>query len=74
MPTAKTFESDQVSYHDMMVSCRSEFSRAYTEQLGRVVENGTHAELMKLDGLYAELFTLQASAYVEGVRVEAPVE
>ena len=30
---------------------------------GKVVERGTHAELMALDGTYAQLFTLQAEAY-----------
>jgi ABC-type multidrug transport system fused ATPase/permease subunit len=28
-----------------------------------VVESGDHESLMALDGLYAELFTLQAAAY-----------
>ncbi|MGE0877295.1 MAG: ABC transporter ATP-binding protein [Acidimicrobiia bacterium] len=32
---------------------------------GRLIEQGTHAELMALDGHYAELFNLQASAYLE---------
>jgi ATP-binding cassette subfamily B protein len=32
---------------------------------GRLVEQGTHAELMETNGLYAELFTLQAEAYRE---------
>jgi ATP-binding cassette subfamily B protein len=32
---------------------------------GRLAEEGTHAELMRLQGRYAELFTLQASAYVD---------
>jgi len=32
---------------------------------GRLAEQGTHAELMRLAGRYAELFTLQASAYLD---------
>jgi ATP-binding cassette subfamily B protein len=30
---------------------------------GRLVEYGSHDELMALDGTYSELFTLQARAY-----------
>lgn len=36
----------------------------YVLKDGEVIEQGDHDELMKLDGLYAELFTLQASAYL----------
>jgi ATP-binding cassette, subfamily B, bacterial len=37
--------------------------RIYVLDDGRVVEQGTHDELMALGGQYAELFHLQASAY-----------
>jgi ATP-binding cassette, subfamily B, bacterial len=37
--------------------------RIYVLRDGRVIEQGRHAELMKLGGQYAELYTLQASQY-----------
>jgi ATP-binding cassette subfamily B protein len=48
--------------------------RIYVLHEGRVVEDGSHAELMALGGLYAELFTLQARAYVEQHAHEEPPE
>ena len=38
--------------------------RIYVLAGGRVVESGDHEHLMSLGGLYSELFTLQAKAYL----------
>src|SRR5437762_13408357 len=46
--------------------------RIYVLHEGRVVESGTHDELIQLGGRYAELFTLQASAYLPRPRERAP--
>lgn len=32
---------------------------------GRVIEDGSHEELLQLDGTYARLFHLQAAGYLE---------
>ena len=40
--------------------------RIYVLEAGRMVENGDHDSLMANGGLYAELFTLQADAYLHG--------
>src|SRR5206468_6767393 len=39
--------------------------RIYVLDRGHVVEHGTHGQLMAADGIYAELFTLQAAAYLD---------
>jgi ATP-binding cassette subfamily B protein len=39
--------------------------RIYVLHEGRIVEHGSHAQLMKERGRYAEMFTLQASSYVD---------
>ncbi|KON74091.1 ABC transporter ATP-binding protein [Cellulosimicrobium cellulans] len=40
----------------------------YVLESGLVAEHGTHDELMAAGGLYADLFTLQASAYLDAER------
>ena len=35
----------------------------YFMENGRIIEHGTHNELMKQRGRYFEMFTIQASAY-----------
>ena len=38
--------------------------RIYVLHRGRIVEHGDHEQLMELGGRYAEMFSLQANAYL----------
>jgi len=54
--------------------------RIFVLKEGRIVEQGSHSELMGNDGLYAELFAMQASAFLEedmqaeGAEERQPIE
>jgi ATP-binding cassette subfamily B protein len=39
--------------------------RIYVLDSGRIIEHGSHRELMDLGGTYAEMFNLQAASYVD---------
>lgn len=39
--------------------------RIYVMENGRIIESGSHSELMKLDGTYAYMFNLQAEKYLK---------
>ena len=45
--------------------------RVYLFDGGRVVESGSHAELMERNGQYADMFRRQAESYVERTASEA---
>ena len=69
---SELFETMRRLFHDRAVLLISHrFSsvrmadRIYVLRDGAVVEAGTHHELIAADGLYAELFGLQANAYME---------
>jgi ATP-binding cassette, subfamily B, bacterial len=49
-----------------LASARSA-DRIYVLDKGQIVEHGRHEDLVAADGLYAELYALQASAYVESL-------
>jgi ABC-type multidrug transport system fused ATPase/permease subunit len=53
----------------ILISHRLSFPRTADEIIvmdgGKIIERGTHAELMDLGGRYSDLFQLQASGYVD---------
>ena len=52
------------------LSTTRDCDRIYLLEQGKVAESGTHRELMGRDGLYGQMFELQAQAYGEGERHE----
>ena len=60
-PAAPPRPSPGWAEHELFDSIRT---RIYVLDGGRVAESGSHDQLIALGGRYAELFTLQASAYL----------
>ena len=47
------------------LSTTRDADRIYMFEDGRIIEAGSHEELMKADGKYAEMFRVQAEKYIE---------
>ncbi|MFC1649783.1 ABC transporter ATP-binding protein [Patescibacteria group bacterium] len=64
-------ELRRITKNKMLIFVTQRFStvkiadRIFVMHKGKIVEQGTHLELMKLKGRYAKLFTLQAEAYLK---------
>ena len=59
----KACENKAVIFISHRLSSAVLADRIYMLEQGEVVESGTHEELMKLNGKYAEMFKLQAESY-----------
>lgn len=51
------------------LSTTRDADRIYMFENGQIIEEGTHQELMELDGQYAEMFQCQAKYYQENVEI-----
>ncbi len=60
-------EGKTVFYISHRLSSATRSDRILVFAKGRLIESGTHDELMSLHGEYSEMFTLQASGYKEEV-------
>ena len=56
-------EDKMVIYISHRLSSAVLSDRVFVFDGGEVVENGTHKDLMEQNGIYAEMFSLQASNY-----------
>ncbi len=58
-------KSKTVIFISHRLSTTKNADRIFMLEKGRVIESGTHDELMQLGGKYAEMFNLQAEKYLE---------
>ncbi len=57
-------DGETVIFISHRLSATRDADRIYMFEHGTVIEQGTHSELMKLDGKYAEMWKLQAQNYL----------
>lgn len=60
---SKYTEDKTVIFISHRLSTTRHVDRIYMFEDGQIIENGSHEELMKLDGKYAEMFKIQAEKY-----------
>ena len=59
------FASDRtVIFISHRLSTTRHADRIYMFEDGRIIEQGSHNELMRMNGKYAEMFTVQAEKYI----------
>ena len=62
----RKFAADKtVVFISHRLSTTRHVDRIYMFEDGRIIESGSHDELMTLDGKYAEMFRVQAEKYSE---------
>ena len=59
-------DGETVIFISHRLSATRDADRIYMFEHGTVIEQGTHSELMELDGKYAEMWKLQAQNYLAG--------
>ncbi|MDR3046774.1 MAG: ABC transporter ATP-binding protein/permease [Bacteroidales bacterium] len=60
--SSNTSTSIIIAHH---LSTVRDADRIYVMQDGTIIENGTHDELMKLEGMYFKMFTMQSENYIK---------
>ena len=55
--------SDSIHTFSHRLSTTVQADKIYVMEQGRIIESGSHSELMAADGIYAYMFRLQAEKY-----------